>query len=254
MKPKGSKYTLLRQLDDGTTSLAIVGSTINGYQEEKYVNLESLVGKLKDGTPHLPAYKESELNLAKPIEILESSPFSSYLPSSDSTKSNLTDKESSLLLSTYGDDIGLSYSQSLLKFASDSDYVLTMVDSLLDALTNGQHTKVMNDLKENKESEDKMDTSLTINEDAEMQDTDIKSDLDKKLNETTKLVTNLETIQHQRLSSSTLPIKPNKEEIKVAHLLTNKLTELIGTYTTPADITDIKSLRKCLGVKENFFN
>lgn len=53
-KPNGAHYTLLRQLDNGTTSLAIVGSSVNGYQEEKFVNLESIVGKLTEGAPHLP--------------------------------------------------------------------------------------------------------------------------------------------------------------------------------------------------------
>lgn len=53
-RPNGAHYTLMRQLNDGTTSLAIVGSSVNGYQEEKYVNLESIVGKLSEGAPHLP--------------------------------------------------------------------------------------------------------------------------------------------------------------------------------------------------------
>lgn len=53
-RPNGAHYTLMRQLDDGTTSLAILGSSVNGYQEEKYVNLESIVGKLSEGAPHLP--------------------------------------------------------------------------------------------------------------------------------------------------------------------------------------------------------
>ena len=258
-KPNGSHYTLLRQLDDGTTTLAIVGSNVNGYQDEKYVNLESMVGKLNEGAPHLPGFKESELNTVRPIEAIETSPFSSYLPNSDSSKANLTGKESSLLLSTYGDEIGLAYSHSLLKFASGSDYVLTMVDSLLDALTNGQHTKLMDELKENR-MDNQNETDASKNEDVEMKDAENGTDgepikkegkesVEQKLNETSSLVTELESAQNQRLSSSTLPVKPNKDEIKIANLLSNKLTELISTYTTPADVTDLKSIRKALGVQ-----
>lgn len=202
-------------------------------------------------------FKESDLNTVKSIDPLPVSPFSSYLPYTDSSKSNLNEKETALLLSSYGDEVGLGYSESLLKFASDSDYVLNMVDSLLDALTNGQHSKTMEELKENQKALEAADAKA----DVEMQEADAKSKeddsqdkkdpdtLDQKLNETGSLVANLETLQTQRLSSSTLPVKPSKEEVKIAHLLTNKLTELIGTYAKPADVSDLKSIRAALGVQ-----
>ena len=178
------------------------------------------------------------------------------MPCTDSSKSNLTEKESALLLSSYGDEVGLGYSESLLKFAADSDYVLNMVDSLLDALTNGQHSKTMEELKT---SQNEADAKAA---DVEMEDVEGKSketaeenattetdSMDAKLSETGSLVANLETLQNQRLSSSTLPVKPSKEEMKIAHLLTSKLTELIGTYAKPADVSDLKSIRSALGVQ-----
>lgn len=184
----------------------------------------------------------------KSIEPLATSPFSSYLPCTDSSKSNLNEKESALLLSTYGDEVGLGYSESLLKFASDSDYVLNMVDSLLDALTNGQHSKTMDELKESQSADVEMEDVEAKSKESDAEDK--KEDtLDAKLNETGSLVANLESLQNQRLSSSTLPVKPSKEELKIAHLLTSKLTELIGTYAKPADVSDLKSIRTALGVQ-----
>lgn len=196
----------------------------------------------------------------KSIEQLAVSPFSSYLPCTDSSKSNLNEKETALLLSSYGDEVGLGYSESLLKFASDSDYVLNMVDSLLDALTNGQHSKTMEELKESRNAQEAADAMADVEMQAEAKSKETEQDasnpqdkkdetLEQKLNETGSLVANLETLQTQRLSSSTLPVKPSKEEVKIAHLLTNKLTELIGTYAKPADVSDLKSIRAALGVQ-----
>lgn len=187
----------------------------------------------------------------KTIEPLTVSPFSSYLPCTDSSKSNLNEKESALLLSSYGDEVGLGYSESLLKFAADSDYVLNMVDSLLDALTNGQHSKTMEELKANEADAKATDVEMTEVESGKSKETTEENaeTMDAKLNETGSLVANLETLQNQRLSSSTLPVKPSKEEMKIAHLLTSKLTELIGSYAKPADVSDLKSIRSALGVQ-----
>lgn len=45
------------------------------------------------------------------VSYLTYGPFSSYAPIYDSTTANLSKEESDLLLSTYGDDMGMQYSK-----------------------------------------------------------------------------------------------------------------------------------------------
>ena len=262
-KPQGSHLSFLRQLDDGTTTLGILGNT----SCEKMITLESLVGKLSEGSCSLAPFKESESNKIKPIQSVNTLPFSSYLPAIDSLHSNLNEEETSLLLATYGDDeLSLQYSQSLLQFASGNDYALHMVDSLLDVLTQGQHSKTLNKLKEvqkeqqekdksreeiinqemNKESkEKKLDQELVL----ELDDLNEPTDLQSQLDRTNTLLSELVNVQNQRLCSSSQPIKPSKDEQKLADILASKLTELINNYATPGEVSDSRSIRKAMGIQ-----
>jgi len=262
-KPQGSHLSFLRQQEDGTTTLGILGNT----SCEKVVKLESLVGKLTEGTASLATFEESESNKIKPIQSVHTLPFSSYLPSIDSLHSNLNQEETSLLLATYGDDeLSLQYSQSLLQFASGNDYALHMVDSLLDVLTQGQHSKTLNKLKEvQKEQQEKERREEAMNEEMnqkskekqldqelvlELDDLNESSDdLQSKLDKTNTLLSELASVQNQRLCSSTQPIKPSKDEQKLADILTSKLTELINNYATPGEVSDSFSIRKAMGIQ-----
>uniref|UniRef100_T1KJ54 Uncharacterized protein n=1 Tax=Tetranychus urticae TaxID=32264 RepID=T1KJ54_TETUR len=147
-RPEGSHLSFLRQKNDGTTTLGIIGSQ----GKEKKVTLGSLVGQLSDGISCLPPYKEPEANQVKMIDSVTITPFSSFLPSLDSTFATVTfvsKEETQLLTSTYGEDeIGLHYTQSLISFANDNDYVMNMIVSLLEVLTHGQHGKTMHKLKD----------------------------------------------------------------------------------------------------------
>ena len=65
--------------------------------------------------------------------------FSSHGPSYDSTFSNLTKEESDLVYSTYGDEAGVQYAESILNFSRNCDYAMFIVDHLLDILTDNAH-------------------------------------------------------------------------------------------------------------------
>ncbi|EEC16810.1 bromodomain-containing protein, putative, partial [Ixodes scapularis] len=108
LKRPNSKFSFLRQMPDGSTTLAILnpdcGANVN------YLNY---------GT------------------------YSTYAPHYDSTFANLSKEESDLVYSTYGDELGFQYAESLLSFAKDCDYVMDMVDNLLDILTSGEHSKTV---------------------------------------------------------------------------------------------------------------
>lgn len=173
-KPLGSHLTFFRQKEDGSTTLGIIGCP----SSEKTVTIENLVGPLQSGHPSLPPYREPECNRAKPIESITSPPFSSYLPSLDSSNATLTQEETQLLTSTYGEDeIGLHYSQSLLSFASDNDYVMNMVSSLLEVLTQGKHSNTMHKLKD-VQKEKKEKEKVTVKND--ISDTDTEKNLKDK--------------------------------------------------------------------------
>ena len=250
-KPQGAHYSFVRQRSDGSTSLAIVGAHPT---HDRYFKLENIVGKLPEGTPYLPPYTEPEGNKVKPIESVETPPFASYLPSIDSSKSKLTPEETSLLLSAYGDEeVGIPYTKSILEFASDSNYLERMADNLLNILTQGEHAKVLQMLRQEKasaaqESPEESQSTTAIAPATELTPV-AGDDITNQLQDTQGLLEDLAKIQRKRLSSTSKPTAPASEEVELASSLTAKLTRLIGSYTAPVDLTDMRSIRKAMGVQ-----
>ncbi|XP_054153665.1 bromodomain-containing protein 7-like [Oppia nitens] len=244
-RPNGANLSFLRQRNDGSTTLSIIGN----HSYEQNINLEALVGKLVEGSAALPPFKEHESNIVKPIETINESPFCSYLPHYDTSKATLNEEDSALLLSTYGDDeMGLQYAESITQFSQETDYVLNLVDSLLDILTHGQHQKIAIKLREKQKT---LENETNVNQSVITEtsiDTNL-SEIDLQLNETGGIIGDLQSLQYQRLSSTTFPIKPSAEEEKLANQLTTKLTDIIGTHSYPKEVTDVGSLRKAMGIK-----
>lgn len=145
-----SKMGFLRQKKDGTTSLQILvpGDGVIPGTNQRPVSLGQLIGKLNHGTGSLAGFREDRRNMSKPAKPLYYGAFGSYAPSYDSTFANLTKEETDLVFQTYGDETSVQYAESILDFAKDCDYTLTMVDNLLDLLTNGDHKKTKKFLEE----------------------------------------------------------------------------------------------------------
>lgn len=151
-RPKTS-MGFLRQQVDGSTSLAVLipGEGVDPERpRERSVSLGQLVGKLTHGTGQLQGFREDRRNIAKAVKPLNYGAFGSYAPSYDSTFSNLSKEESDLLFETYGDENATAYAESVLNFAKDCDYTLTMVDNLLDMLTGGEHRKTKSIIDEHR--------------------------------------------------------------------------------------------------------
>lgn len=55
-----------------------------------------------------------------------------------------------MVYQTYGSDAAVQYAESIQDFVKDSDYASHLVDSLLDLLTGGDHSKTKKTLEENK--------------------------------------------------------------------------------------------------------
>merc|ERR1712240_790491 len=225
-KKSGAHLGYLRQKPDGSTSLAVLTPEPDSKAEgprEKAVNLAQLVGKVKNGTSCLVGFKEDRRNSAKAVHPLYYGAFSSHGPTHDSTFANLTKAETELVYSTYGDDVGVSYAESIKNFSRNCEYATFIVDHLLDILTDQQHRKTSKFIEEQKmlrEEESVVDEAFT---DSKVDFDSLKSlekdgidmsflgDLEKKYNnlssvklETTAgLLEELRSTQHERLSNTT---------------------------------------------------
>ncbi|GFU13358.1 bromodomain-containing protein 7 [Trichonephila clavipes] len=146
LRRPNTKIGFLRQNENGTTTLAIIHPKAG--DKDVKVNLEMLAGKVTQGTGTIAGYKEDSKNFVKPIHYNNYGSYSSYAPHYDSTFSNLSKEDSDLVLSTYGDELGVQYAESLTNFAKDSDFMINYVDNVLDSLTHGEHSKTVKILEE----------------------------------------------------------------------------------------------------------
>ncbi|CAL1261085.1 unnamed protein product [Larinioides sclopetarius] len=146
LKKPNTKIGFLRQSDNGTTTLAIIHPKAG--DKDVKVNLEMLAGKVTQGTGSIAGFKEDPKNFVKPIQYNNYGSYSSYAPHYDSTFSNLSKEDSDLVFATYGDETGVQYAESLLSFVKDNDYMIQMVDDMLDNLTNGEHSRTTKILEE----------------------------------------------------------------------------------------------------------
>lgn len=157
----------LKQRKDGTTHLNILvgGDGVIPGTKKRPVLLGQLTGKLTDGTSAIQGFREDRRNVAKPVKPLYYGAFGSYAPSYDSAFANLTKEESDLVYQTYGSDTSVQYAESVQDFVKDSEYATHLVDSLLDLLTGGDHSKTKKVLEENKklrEEEEAVKTMLEV--------------------------------------------------------------------------------------------
>merc|ERR1712061_122175 len=157
----------LRQRPDGTTSLNIItgeSGVIPGTEKDRPVLLGSLLGKVKQGTGSIQGFREDRRNVSKAVYPLYYGAYSSHGPTYDSTFAILTKAETELVYSTYGDDVGVSYAESIKNFSRNCEYATFIVDHLLDILTDQQHRKTSKFIAEQKmlrEEESVVDEAFT---------------------------------------------------------------------------------------------
>ena len=144
----GSHMGYLRQKQDGTTSLSIVTPTDGA--AERAVTLGQLIGRVKYGASALQGFSEDRRNMAKAFHPIYYGSFSSYGPAYDSTFANLTKQETELVYSTYGDDVGVAYAESIKNFSKNCEYATFIVDHLLDILSGNEHKKTTKYIEEQK--------------------------------------------------------------------------------------------------------
>ncbi|XP_072381835.1 bromodomain-containing protein 7 [Diabrotica undecimpunctata] len=284
MKRGNPTMGFLKQKKDGTTHLNILvgGDGVIPGTKKRPILLGQLCGKLSEGTSQLQGFREDRRNVAKPIKPLYYGAFGSYAPSYDSAFSNLSKEESDLVYQTYGSDTSVQYAESVQDFVKDSDYATHLVDSLLDLLTGGDHSRTKKTIEENKnlrEEEQAVKTMLEVkpvdsvkvsvdelkslndlgidvgfldNMDDEIRVAEDRYEMQRRLDGMCQLLEKLQNTQYQRLSApppsnlnNCLP--PNEEEVNVAESITDNLAEM-AKRVHPGDIAQVAGVRKALGV------
>uniref|UniRef100_A0A665VDH2 Bromodomain containing 7 n=1 Tax=Echeneis naucrates TaxID=173247 RepID=A0A665VDH2_ECHNA len=252
----------VRRKCDGSTTLAILNPADPSAGDVGYcpVKLGMMSNRLQSGVNTLQGFREDKRNRITPVSYMGYGPFTSYAPTYDSSFANISKEDSDLIYSFYGEESSLQGSDSLSEFLAKSDeYVYKLADNLLDAMTNGEHSKAL------KETEPQMEESANTQEDKG--DSEVRHCTDnyidpphrtnenryrQKLDETTKLLCNLQEAQKERLSAKQPPnmiclLAPTAKELELAEKVTGNLAELTG-QVAPCDVSSIYGIRKAMGV------
>uniref|UniRef100_A0A3B3ZVG9 Bromo domain-containing protein n=1 Tax=Periophthalmus magnuspinnatus TaxID=409849 RepID=A0A3B3ZVG9_9GOBI len=166
-----------------------------------------------------------------------------------SSFANISKDDSDLIYSFYGEESSLQGSDSLSEFLAKSDeYVYKMADNILDAMTNGEHSKI---LKETGQEQCLICANvllfLLVTEVLHIQ---------QKLDETTKLLRDLQEAQKERLSTKQPPnticlLAPTTKELELVEKVTGNLTKLTG-QVAPSDVCSLHGIRKAMGISLPF--
>ncbi|CAI5646096.1 unnamed protein product [Oreochromis niloticus] len=162
--------------------------------------------------------------------------------------------------------------RSLSEFlAKSEEYVYKLADNFLDAVTNGEHSRILKDteqqveqlsiIQEDKDGMEVADPQASDRLDflrsaAGLQMTEELSEealnIQQKLDETTKLLRNLQEVQRERLSAKQPPnmiclLAPTAKELELAEKVTSNLAELTS-QVAPCDVSSIYGIRKAMGI------
>uniref|UniRef100_A0A096LRN1 Bromodomain containing 7 n=1 Tax=Poecilia formosa TaxID=48698 RepID=A0A096LRN1_POEFO len=277
-----------RRKSDGSTTLAVLNPADPSPGDVGYcpVKLVMMSNRLQNGVNSLQSFREDKRNRVTPVSYLSYGPFTSYAPAYDSSFANVSKDDSDLIYSFYGEESSLQGSDSLSEFLAKSDeYVYKMGDSLLDAMTNGEHSRCLKEtepmasadgfctnqlcqhsrgppltaIHPHMVAEDNSSAKLDVPRSAES--LDVAEELSgvtdalhfqQKLDETTKLLRNLQEVQRERLSAKQPPnmiclLAPTAKELELAEKVTGNLTELTG-QVAPCDVSSIYGIRKAMGI------
>ncbi|KAK2853539.1 hypothetical protein Q5P01_006200 [Channa striata] len=259
-----------RRKTDGSTTLAILNAADLSAGDAGYcpVKLGMMSNRLQSGVNTLQGFREDKRNRMTPVSYVNYGPFSSYAPTYDSSFANISKEDSDLIYSFYGEESSLQGSESLSDFLAKSDeYVYKLADNLLDAVTNGEHSKTLKEPGPQvegpaKTQEDKDDMEVTEPEASSCSGLDFLCTAEElsgealhfqqKLDETTKLLHDLQEAQRERLSAKQPPnmiclLAPTTKELELAEKVTGNLAKLTG-QVAPCDVSSIYGIRKAMGV------
>ncbi|CAF2912889.1 unnamed protein product [Rotaria sp. Silwood2] len=214
-------YTLAYQRTNTITSLRFINQDDFSQQTVTITQLNE--DNLSSTLPIVNGNEKRHQLLSR--DFLENGPFSSNTSQSDSTFSSISKEEVDLLIHTYGSEFSAQYAVSLMDYVKDAgDLALAYVDRFLSVLTNGEHDNFIMKTREKQhqteEDQNKIaETSLTNNVVSSIDSISSSDQIklepqihssntlqhpqsDTKLNENSKLFTQLRHSQYNRLSQS----------------------------------------------------
>uniref|UniRef100_A0A3Q1I1Y8 Bromodomain containing 7 n=1 Tax=Acanthochromis polyacanthus TaxID=80966 RepID=A0A3Q1I1Y8_9TELE len=252
-----------RRKSDGSTTLAILNPADPSAGDAGYcpVKLGMMSNRLQSGVNTLQGFREDKRNRITPVSYMNYGPYTSYAPAYDSSFANVSKDDSDLIYSFYGEESSLQGSDSLSEFLAKSDeYVYKLADNLLDAVTNGEHSKVLKETEPvstycdvaEPEASNRLDLLGSINGMCCLLSVTEALHFQHKLDETTKLLRDLQEAQKERLSAKQPPnmiclLAPTAKELELAEKVTGNLTELTG-QVAPCDVSSIYGIRKAMGI------
>ncbi|XP_035538036.1 bromodomain-containing protein 7 isoform X2 [Morone saxatilis] len=265
-----------RRKCDGSTTLAILNPADPSVGDVGYcpVKLGMMSNRLQSGVNTLQGFREDKRNRITQVTYINYGPFTSYAPTYDSSFANISKEDSDLIYSSYGEEASLQGSDSLSEFLAKSDeYVYKLADNLLDAMTNGEHSKTRKETEPVVEAthtgqEDKNDMEVAEPEASNCKRLDFLHSaaglrmaeelsgealhFQQKLDETTKLLCDLQEAQKERLSAKQPPnmiclLAPTAKELELAEKVTGNLAELTG-QVAPCDVSSVHGIRRAMGI------
>ncbi|XP_029944002.1 bromodomain-containing protein 7 isoform X2 [Salarias fasciatus] len=269
-----SDLEFTRRKSDGSTTLAILNPADPSAGDAGYcpVKLGMMANRLQNGVNTLQGFREDKRNRITPVSYMNYGPFTSYAPTYDSSFANVSKDDSDLIYSFFGEESSQQGSDSLSEFlAKPDEYMYKLADNLLDAMTNGEHSRTL------KEAEPQVEELASTPEDkdgTEVAEAETSNRLDflrsaiglqmdeelsgealhfqQKLDETTKLLRDLQEAQKERLSAKQPPnmiclLAPTAKELELAEKVTGNLAQLTG-QVAPCDVSSVYGIRKAMGV------
>ncbi|KAE8607979.1 hypothetical protein XENTR_v10011348 [Xenopus tropicalis] len=261
-----SQFEFERRKLDGTTTLALL-SPGDLYPAEAGHGILGSTTRLQAGVNSLQGFKEDKRNKVTPVLYLNYGPFTSYAPCYDSTFANVSKDDSDLIYSTYGEEPSLHGTFSIQEFLEKTlEKPYGMADCILDAFTDGEYSRTERDESRAAVSEFSARQGLTNVQDQfaclknvfglglfdEVFDSEEAERFQRKLDETTKLLQDLQEVQNDRLSTKPPPnmvclLAPSAKEIQIAERVNDNL-KLLAQQVQPGDIVSIPGLRKAMGI------
>ncbi|XP_035602489.2 bromodomain-containing protein 7 [Oncorhynchus keta] len=277
-----SELDFERRKYDGSTTLAILNPVDLVAGDVGYcpVKLGMMSNRLQSGINTLQGFKEDKRNMVTPVSYMNYGPYTSYAPAYDSSFANIGKEDSDLIYSFYGEEASLQGSESLSEFLSKSEeHMYKLADNLLDALTNGEHSKTLRETRP--DEQEPTETAETGDKDMEVVDPEASKQTEsrlaslgsvvgldlqtppdllseeaqhfqQKLDETTKLLHELQEAQRERLSVKQPPniiclLAPTTKELQLAEKVTGNLAQLTS-QVAPGDVSSVYGIRRAMGI------
>ncbi|XP_045071984.1 bromodomain-containing protein 7-like [Coregonus clupeaformis] len=279
-----SELDFERRKSDGSTTLAILNPVDLVAGDVGYcpVKLGMMSNRLQSGINTLQGFKEDKRNMVTPVSYMNYGPYTSYAPAYDSSFANIGKEDSDLIYSFYGEEASLQGSESLSEFLSKSEeHMYKLADNLLDALTNGEHSKTLRETRPDEQGP--TETSETRDQDMEVVEPEASKQAEsrlaslgsviglgldlqtppdllseeaqifqQKLDETTKLLHELQEAQRERLSVKQPPniiclLAPTTKELQLAEKVTGNLAQLTS-QVAPGDVSSVYGIRRAMGI------